>query len=53
MDLIQFTMKKQYSSPLVETVRIEYERGVMDFGSLNAPGQGFDNTNITDYGFEF
>ena len=46
-------MKKQYTSPLVETVCINYESGVMDFGSLNAPGQGFDNTNIIDYDFEF
>ena len=46
-------MKKQYTSPLVDTLRVYYERGVMDFGSVNAPGQGFDNSNTNDYDTDF
>lgn len=46
-------MKKKYTYPLVETLRVEYDKGVMDFGSVNAPGQGFDNSNTNDYDTDF
>lgn len=46
-------MKKKYTCPLVETLQVEYDKGVMDFGSVNAPGQGFDNSNTNDYDTDF